>query len=68
MITDPKERESLLAALLERRLPDDNGRFGPFGGRYVPETLIPAHERLTQGVQRWLRDAAFQAELNAQLK
>ena len=35
---DTKEREALLAALLDRRLPDKNGRFGPFGGRYVPDT------------------------------
>ena len=43
---DTKEREALLAALLDGRLPDENGRFGPFGGRYVPETLMPAIERL----------------------
>ncbi len=49
MITDANERERLLAALLERRLPDENGRFGPFGGRYVPETLMPAVARLEHG-------------------
>lgn len=28
--------------LPEYPLPDSRGRFGPYGGRYVPETLIPA--------------------------
>jgi len=46
---DQKQSEALLAALLEGRLPDENGRFGPFGGRYVPETLMPAIARLEHG-------------------
>ena len=29
-------------------LPDKNGRFGQFGGRFVPETLIPALRELEQ--------------------
>ncbi|MCC7461091.1 MAG: tryptophan synthase subunit beta [Gammaproteobacteria bacterium] len=62
------EKERLLAQLLAGRLPDERGRFGAFGGRYVPETLIPAHERLEQGMRRWLRDADFQRELAAELK
>ena len=41
----------LLAATVAGRFPDDRGRFGPFGGRYVPETLIPALERLERGVR-----------------
>ena len=59
------ESERLLADLIAGRLPDARGRFGVFGGRYVPETLIPAHERLEQGVRRWLRDADYQRELVA---
>jgi tryptophan synthase beta chain len=58
----------LLQDLLAGKFPDDRGRYGPFGGRYVPETLIPAHERLEAGVKRWLQDADFQRELNAELK
>jgi tryptophan synthase beta chain len=61
------DRERLLADLLAGRFPDERGRYGPFGGRYVPETLVPAHERLEAGVRRWLRDPEFQAELNAEL-
>jgi len=62
------DKERLLAQLLAGKLPDARGRFGPFGGRYVPETLVPAHERLEQGVHRWLPDAQFQRELAAELK
>jgi tryptophan synthase beta chain len=61
------EKERLLSELIAGRLPDERGRFGAFGGRYVPETLIPAHERLEQGVRRWLRDPDFQRELAAEL-
>jgi len=67
MITDLAERERLLTALLERRLPDRNGRFGPFGGRYVPETLMPALARLEHGVANILPSSEFQRELVREL-
>ena len=38
-------------------------RFGPYGGRYVPETLIPALDQLTAAYEEAREDAAFQAEL-----
>jgi len=41
-------------------LPD---RFGPYGGRYVPETLIPALDELEDAFTAAVADAAFQAEL-----
>jgi len=47
--------------------PDERGRFGPFGGRYVPETLVPALERLEQGAERYLRDPDFLSEFHAEL-
>ena len=53
---------ALLAALLAGELPDARGRFGAFGGRYVPETLVPALERLEAGVRDYLRAPDFQAE------
>jgi tryptophan synthase beta chain len=62
-----QQRQALLAAHIAGKFPDELGRYGPFGGRYVPETLIPAHERLEQGVKRWLRDPEFQAELQREL-
>jgi len=39
------------------------GRFGEFGGRYVPETLMPALEELEAAYEAAREDAAFQAEL-----
>ncbi len=64
-ITEPTDA---LADLVAGRLPDARGRFGPFGGRYVPETLIPALERLEDGVRQHLRSPSFQQELAAELK
>ncbi|MGC8518444.1 MAG: tryptophan synthase subunit beta [Steroidobacteraceae bacterium] len=57
----------VLADLAAGRLPDAQGRFGPFGGRYVPETLIPALERLENGVREHLHAPSFQEELGEQL-
>jgi tryptophan synthase beta chain len=48
--------------------PDAKGRYGAFGGRYVPETLVPALDRLQAGVARYLNDPDFQAEFNLELK
>ena len=59
--------QELLADLLAGRFPDERGRYGPYGGRYVPETLIAAHERLERGVRRWFADADYQAELQREL-
>lgn len=57
-----------LAALLEGRLPDSNGRFGAFGGRFVPETLMPAITLLEEGARVALADASFRTALDAELK
>src|SRR6185295_5028477 len=65
---ETKEREALLTDLLEGRLPDKNGRFGPFGGRYVPETLMPALERLTHGVEHIFPSPEFQSAFRRELK
>ena len=58
----------LLSHLVTGKFPDEQGRFGPFGGRYAPETLVPALERLEVGVKQYLGDAKFTAELNRELK
>ena len=50
------EAATLLDAAIRGELPDERGRFGPFGGRYVPETLVPAFERLEDGVREYLHD------------
>ena len=49
-------------------LPDNAGRFGPYGGRYVPETLMPALQELTAAWEEARRDEAFQSELGALLR
>jgi len=43
-------------------------RFGPFGGRYVPETLIPALDELDAAFDEAMLDAGFQTELSKLLK
>ncbi len=45
-------------------LPDDRGHFGIYGGRYIPETLIPAAEELTKKYLEFRNDASFQKELD----
>jgi tryptophan synthase beta chain len=49
-------------------IPDIHGRFGAYGGRYVPETLMPALLELEQAYQAARRDRRFQAELAAYLR
>lgn len=49
-------------------LPNERGRFGDFGGRYVPETLMPAILELEQAYGKACRDRKFQAELAGYLK
>jgi tryptophan synthase beta chain len=48
-------------------LPDANGHFGPYGGRFVAETLMGPLEELRLAYQQYLKDPAFQAELDADL-
>ncbi len=43
------------------------GRFGPYGGRYVPETLMAALEELEHAYDQTQADPAFQSELNTLL-
>ena len=62
------DREALLRQSLRGEFPDARGRYGPFGGRYVPETLVPALDRLEQGVREVLADDAFRSELDWQLR
>ena len=45
-------------------VPDAAGRFGPFGGRYVPETLTHALEQLSADYDKAVADASFHDELN----
>jgi tryptophan synthase beta chain len=49
-------------------LPDELGHFGPYGGRYVPETLIPALEELAAEYERAKSDQKFAEELDYYLR
>ena len=49
-------------------LPDAQGRFGDFGGRYVPETLMTAVQELERAYEEACNDPSFQAELDAMLR
>lgn len=49
-------------------LPDAEGRFGIFGGRFVPETLMPALDQLAQEFRKTVEDPAFQHELSGLLR
>ncbi|MGZ4898372.1 MAG: tryptophan synthase subunit beta, partial [Candidatus Angelobacter sp.] len=44
------------------------GRFGPYGGRYVPETLMAALEELEREYDKARRDKKFRAEFERLLK
>ena len=47
----------------QTNVPDERGYYGEFGGRYVPETLMPALDELTVAYQEAMADPAFPARL-----
>jgi len=49
-------------------MPDAQGRFGPYGGRYVPETLVAPLEELEHAYAEARKDPAFQSELDSLLR
>src|SRR5210317_317459 len=57
----------LLRQLIDGQLPDGRGRYGPFGGCYAPETLMPALRRLASASSDILDQASFQARLSTEL-
>ncbi len=67
-LAKPLDNAGLLADLIAGKYPDARGRYGPFGGRYVPEILIPAIERLERGVREHLHAPDFQAQFTGQLR
>lgn len=50
------------------KMPDDKGRYGNFGGRFVPELLMPALLELEKSYKEIQEDEAFQEELNYYLR
>ncbi|MDP6605351.1 MAG: tryptophan synthase subunit beta [Dehalococcoidia bacterium] len=57
-----------MTATPDKALPDARGRFGDFGGKYVPETLMPALSELEAEFERARDDDAFHAEFDALLR
>ncbi|MGL4884061.1 MAG: tryptophan synthase subunit beta, partial [Waterburya sp.] len=55
---DSKTSFSTLAAV-----PDNLGRFGPYGGKYVPETLMPALAELETAYNHYKNDPEFNQQL-----
>src|SRR4051794_19383516 len=49
-------------------LPDQHGRFGPYGGRYVPETLMFALRQLTEHYEQARADPEFQKQFHYYLE
>ncbi len=56
------------SALPDAALPDARGHFGEFGGKYVPETLMPALSELEAEFERARADGAFRSELDSLLR
>lgn len=52
---------------LNTELPDERGHFGPYGGRFVSETLMAALEELTDTYNKLRHDAKFQAQFDYDL-
>ena len=48
-------------------LPDENGHFGPYGGKFVAETLMGPLEELTEAYTHYLKDPGFLKELDDEL-
>ena len=48
--------------------PDTSGRFGEFGGRFVPETLVPACQELEEGFREAWADPQWREELDVALR
>lgn len=52
----------------ETQVPDSLGRFGQFGGKYVPETLMPALSELETAFHKYCNDPTFQTELQGLMR
>lgn len=68
ILTDDAIPRATLGDLLSGRLPDERGRFGEYGGRFVPETLMPALALLETGAREALADHRFRQEFEAELR
>jgi tryptophan synthase beta chain len=51
----------------QENYPDERGHFGPYGGRFVAETLMLPLEELNEAYQKYMKDPEFLAELDEDL-
>ena len=49
---------------MTKKFPDQEGRFGEYGGKFVPETLMPALDDLEKNFRSAIKDKTFNNELN----
>ena len=57
-----------MSNVASEQVPDEAGRFGPYGGRYVPETLVHPLQQLEEEYFRAQQDPEFQQELDYYLR
>ncbi|RJQ23997.1 MAG: tryptophan synthase subunit beta [Nitrospiraceae bacterium] len=50
---------------MNKKVPDSKGHFGAYGGRFVPETLMPALLELNAAYKKYSKDRAFLKELSS---
>jgi tryptophan synthase beta chain len=58
----------IMSAVAKSKLPDTQGHFGPYGGRFVPETLIHPLQELEDEYHRAQKDPAFKREFEYYLR
>src|ERR1700752_1334632 len=66
--TFPPPIMAIASSQLPASLPDARGHFGPYGGMFVPETLMSALHELTAEYERAKNDPGFQRELDDLLR
>ncbi len=63
-----EQRKTAEAAALSDALPDERGHFGPYGGRFVAETLMRPLDELNAAYSRYMKDPEFLAEFDSDLR
>lgn len=62
-----EQTQAVEVGMTDGSLPDERGHFGPYGGRFVAETLMLPLDELTTAYEQYIRDPEFLAELDADL-
>jgi tryptophan synthase beta chain len=63
-----EQRKTAEAATPSDALPDERGHFGPYGGRFVAETLMRPLDELNAAYSRYMKDPEFLAEFDSDLR